>query len=146
GEYLALGASLEHLARQFDNPRAQVLADALDAATGRFLEANKGPSRKVGERDNRGAHFYVAMYWARALADQDTDSELKAIFGTLADTLEAGEEAIVADLNNVQGNSVDIGGYYRPDRPRHRCHATQRRLQCRAGSVASDGVTANKIN
>lgn len=116
GEYLALGASLEHLARTYDNARAQVLAEALDAATGRFLEANKSPSRKVGERDNRGAHFYIAMYWARALADQDADAELKTIFGNLADELGANEEAIIADLNEVQGKAVELGGYYRPDR------------------------------
>ncbi|HEY3519431.1 MAG TPA: NADP-dependent isocitrate dehydrogenase, partial [Rhodanobacteraceae bacterium] len=115
GEFLALGASLEHLARAFDNPRAKVLADALDKAIGRFLENDKSPARKVGEIDNRGSHFYLAMYWARALADQKDDAELAADFGKLADTLEADEGTIVGELNGAQGQPVDLGGYYRPD-------------------------------
>ncbi|HVU83016.1 MAG TPA: NADP-dependent isocitrate dehydrogenase [Rhodanobacteraceae bacterium] len=115
GEFLALGASLEHLARAFDNPRAKVLADALDKAIGRFLENNKSPARQVGEIDNRGSHFYLAMYWARALADQKDDAELAAAFGQLADMLEAEEETIVGELNGAQGQPVDLGGYYRPD-------------------------------
>jgi isocitrate dehydrogenase len=115
GEFLALAASLEHLADTTGNARAKVLADALDVANGRFLDTDKSPSRKVGERDNRGSHFYLAMYWARALADQDADAALKASFGPLADMLEAAEEAIVAELNAAQGSPVDIGGYYRPD-------------------------------
>jgi isocitrate dehydrogenase len=115
GEFLALGASLEYLARMYDNPRAGVLAQALDKAIGRFLENNKSPARKVGEIDNRGSHFYLAMYWARALADQKDDAELAAIFGKLADKLEADEDTIVGELNGAQGRPVDLGGYYRPD-------------------------------
>jgi isocitrate dehydrogenase len=115
GEFLALGASLEHLARAFDNARAQVLADALDTAIGRFLENDKSPARKVGEIDNRGSHFYLAMYWARALAEQKDDAELSATFGKLADTLEADEGTIVGELNGAQGKPVDLSGYYRPD-------------------------------
>ena len=115
GEFLALGASLEHLARAFDNPRAKVLADALDTAIGRFLENDKSPARRVGEIDNRGSHFYLAMYWARALAEQKDDAELAAIFGKLADTLEANEDTIIGELNGAQGEPVELGGYYRPD-------------------------------
>ena len=115
GEFLALGASLEHLARTFDNARANVLAQALDKAIGRFLENNKSPARKVGEIDNRGSHFYLAMYWARALADQKDDAELAAVFGRLADTLEADEDTIVGELNGAQGEPVELDGYYRPD-------------------------------
>jgi len=115
GEFLALGASLEHLARAHDNARANVLAAALDKAIGRFLENNKSPARKVGEIDNRGSHFYLAMYWARALADQKGDGELARIFGALADRLEADEQTIMGELNGAQGKPVDLGGYYRPD-------------------------------
>jgi isocitrate dehydrogenase len=115
GEFLALAASFEHLARTTGNARAKVLADALDAANARFLETDKSPSRKAGELDNRGSHFYLAMYWARALADQDADAGLRATFAPLADALEAGEPEIVEALNRVQGGPVDIGGYYRPD-------------------------------
>ncbi|MGH8144833.1 MAG: NADP-dependent isocitrate dehydrogenase [Rhodanobacteraceae bacterium] len=115
GEFLALGASLEHLARVFDNPRANVLAQALDKAIGRFLENNKSPARKLGELDNRGSHFYLAMYWARALADQKDDAELAAKFAALAGKLEAAEDAIVGELNGAQGKPVELGGYYRPD-------------------------------
>jgi isocitrate dehydrogenase len=115
GEFLALAASFEHLARTTGNARAKVLADALDAANARFLETDKSPSRKAGELDNRGSHFYLAMYWARALADQDADAGLRATFAPLADALEVGEPEIVEALNRVQGGPVDIGGYYRPD-------------------------------
>ena len=115
GEFLALAPSLELLAKNTDNSRAQVLADALDNATGRFLEENKSPSRKAGELDNRGSHFYLALYWAQALADQSDDSELAAQFKPLADTLAENEEKIIDELNAVQGNATDIGGYYRPD-------------------------------
>ncbi|HLI16984.1 MAG TPA: NADP-dependent isocitrate dehydrogenase [Rhodanobacteraceae bacterium] len=115
GEFLALGASLEHLSRKYDNARAKVLAEALDKATGRFLETNKSPSRKAGELDNRGSHFYLAMYWARALAEQTDDAKLAKIFGKLADRLEADEDTIVKELNGVQGKPVELGGYYRPD-------------------------------
>ncbi|MDE2223900.1 MAG: NADP-dependent isocitrate dehydrogenase [Xanthomonadaceae bacterium] len=115
GEFLALGASLEHLARAFDNARANVLAQALDKAIGRFLENNKSPARKVGEIDNRGSHFYLAMYWARALAGQKDDADLAARFAPLADALEAAEQTIVGELNGAQGKPVELGGYYRPD-------------------------------
>ncbi len=115
GELLALAASFEHLAVNFKNPKAQVLADTLDEATGRFLDNNKSPSRKVGELDNRGSHFYLAMYWAQALAAQNTDADLQARFKPLAEVLTSNEEKIVAELNDVQGQAVDIGGYYKAD-------------------------------
>ena len=115
GEFLALAASLEHLAVNFNNPKAQVLADSLDVATGRFLDSNKSPSRKVGELDNRGSHFYLALYWAQALATQDQDAELQARFKPLAEALANNESQIVAELNGSQGGQVDLGGYYRPD-------------------------------
>jgi isocitrate dehydrogenase len=115
GEFLALGPSLEMLAEQTSNPKAKVLATALDRATGTFLEENKSPSRKVGELDNRGSHFYLALYWAQELAGQDEDPELAATFGPVADALAQAEEAIVGELSAVQGSPVDIGGYYRPD-------------------------------
>ncbi|WP_136247732.1 NADP-dependent isocitrate dehydrogenase [Halomonas borealis] len=112
GEFLALAASLEHLGKTFDNARARVLAKALDEANGKFLDSNKSPSRKVGELDNRGSHFYLAMYWAEALAAQDEDAELKALFGKLAGELAEKESVIVEELSGVQGQAVDIGGYY----------------------------------
>jgi isocitrate dehydrogenase len=115
GEFLALAASLEHLAQATGNARARVLAEALDAANARFLDTDRSPSRKAGELDNRGSHFYLAMYWARALAAQDADPGLQATFAPLAEALEAGEAGIVEALNRVQGGPVDIGGYYRPD-------------------------------
>jgi isocitrate dehydrogenase len=115
GEFLALGVSLEHLATVFNNPKAQVLADTLDAANAKFLEENKSPSRKCGELDNRGSHFYLALYWAEALAAQNKDVELKTRFAPLAKTLAENEARIVAELNAVQGKPVDVGGYYRPD-------------------------------
>ncbi|PRY72382.1 NADP-dependent isocitrate dehydrogenase [Halomonas ventosae] len=115
GEFLAMGASLEHLAKQFGNARATLLADALDKATGEFLEHNKSPSRKAGELDNRGSHFYLALYWAQALAAQDEDAELKRLFTRLAETLTANEAIILDELNGVQGQPVDIGGYYHAD-------------------------------
>src|SRR3954471_6973766 len=114
GEFLALGPSLELLAKNTDNKRAQVLADALDDAIGRFLEENRSPSRKVGELDNRGSHFYLALYWAQALANQSEDSELGAQFKPLAEILEESEETILDELNAAQGEAIDIGGYYRP--------------------------------
>ncbi|HTU59953.1 MAG TPA: NADP-dependent isocitrate dehydrogenase, partial [Polyangiales bacterium] len=115
GEFLALGASLEHLANATQNKRAQVLADTLDQANARFLESDKSPKRKVGEIDNRGSHFYLALYWADALAKQTADAELAKRFATLSETLTKNEAKIVAELNGAQGKPVDIGGYYRPD-------------------------------
>lgn len=115
GEFLALAASLEHLSQVTGNQRAKVLADALDAATGQFLDNDKSPTRKVGQLDNRGSHFYLALYWAQALASQTADRELAARFAPLANTLTEQEQAIVHELNSVQARAVDIGGYYRPD-------------------------------
>ena len=115
GEFSALGASLEHLAATQGNGKAQVLADALDVAIGRFLDENKSPARKVGQIDNRGSHFYLAQYWARALADQDADAELKAHFAPVAAALEEKAAQIDAELLGVQGQPVDMGGYYKPD-------------------------------
>ncbi len=115
GEFLALAVSLEELGIKYDNPRAKVLAQALDAATGRLLDENRSPSPKTGQLDNRGSHFYLARYWAQALAAQDEDAALKAKFAPLAAALAADEAKIVDELNAVQGRGVDIGGYYRPD-------------------------------
>ncbi|RTE87093.1 MULTISPECIES: NADP-dependent isocitrate dehydrogenase [Gammaproteobacteria] len=115
GEFLALAASFEHLSRVTGNARAQVLADTLDAATAKFLENNKSPSRKAGEIDNRGSHFYLAMYWAEALANQSTDTELQERFKPLAQNLTENEQAIIDELNQVQGVAVEIGGYYQPN-------------------------------
>jgi isocitrate dehydrogenase len=115
GEFLALAASLEHLANHSGNARARVLAETLDAANAKFLDTDKSPARKVGGLDNRGSHFYLALYWAQALAAQDDDAALKATFAPLADTLAANEATIVAELAAVQGQPVDIHGYYHPD-------------------------------
>lgn len=115
GEFLALGVSLEHLASVFKNEKARILAETLEVANSKFLEENKSPSRKVNELDNRGSHFYLALYWAQALAAQDKDAELKARFAPLAETLSANESKIVEELNAVQGVAMDVGGYYRPD-------------------------------
>jgi isocitrate dehydrogenase len=115
GEFLALAVSLEHLAQRTDNARAQVLADTLDRATGTFLNENKSPSRRVGGIDNRGSHFYLALYWAQELAGQSDDEELAAMFRPLAEQLAAQEQTIAAELIAVQGSPADVGGYYRPD-------------------------------
>jgi len=115
GEFLALAASLEGLGAKEDNPKAKILGTTLDAATGKLLDENKNPSRKTGELDNRGSQFYLAMYWAQELAAQTEDAELADYFGPLAKALAENEETIVAELNGVQGDSVDIGGYYYPD-------------------------------
>ncbi len=112
GEFLALAVSLEHLSSTFGMPKAQVLAKTLDAGTAKFLEEDKSPSRKVGELDNRGSHFYLAMYWAQALANQNDDAELKARFTPVAKALAAQESKIVSELNGEQGRSVELGGYY----------------------------------
>ncbi len=115
GEFLALAVSFEFLADKTDNPRARLLGQTLDRATGRVLEEGRSPSRKVGELDNRGSHFYLALYWARELADQDEDAALAERFVVLADELASSEDKIVAELNDVQGSPVDLGGYYHPD-------------------------------
>jgi isocitrate dehydrogenase len=115
GEFLALSVSLEHMAVVNDNPKAKILGETLDAATGAFLLNDKSPSRKCGELDNRGSHFYLAMYWAEALADQTEDLELQAVFSKLAKDLSKNEALIVNELNEAQGKSMDIGGYYNPN-------------------------------
>lgn len=115
GEFLALAVSFEHLATTTGNARAQVLADTLDRATGTFLNEDKSPSRKLGGIDNRGSHFYLALYWAQELAEQTDDAELAASFEALAKTLGEQEQTIVAELIAVQGSPADIGGYYQPD-------------------------------
>lgn len=115
GEFLALSVSLEHLSQANGNPKAKVLGETLDAATGKFLLNDKSPSRKCGELDNRGSHFYLAMYWAQELSEQNEDMELKAAFSSLADDLLNNEVLIVEELNAVQGQPMDIGGYYNPN-------------------------------
>ena len=115
GEFLALAESLRHLSRTADNARAAVLADALDRATETLLNEGKSPQRKLGSIDNRGSHFYLAMYWAQELAKQTEDAELATAFGPIAKELTDGEETIAAELLAVQGEPADIGGYYRPD-------------------------------
>ena len=115
GEFLALAVSLEDLAGKTGNAKAQVVADALNQANGKFLKNNKSPSRRVNELDNRGSHFYLAMYWAQALAEQDSDQELKAKFTPLAKQLAADEETILAEFNAAQGKGVDMGGYFHAD-------------------------------
>ena len=115
GEFLALAVSLEHLGNTNNNAKALVLAETLDDATDKFLDNDKSPSRKVGELDNRGSHFYLATYWAEGLANQDKDAELKATFTKVANELKSNEAKIVAELNEIQGSSVNIGGYYQPN-------------------------------
>ncbi|KTT10436.1 isocitrate dehydrogenase [Pseudomonas oryzihabitans] len=115
GEFLALAESLNHLGETTGNAKAKVLAKTLDQANGKFLDSNKSPSRKAGELDNRGSHFYLALYWIQALAEQNDDAELKAQFEPVAKSLTADEAKVVAELNGVQGQAVDIGGYYHPD-------------------------------
>jgi len=114
GEFLALAVSFEHLSETCKNPKAKVLADTLDAATGKFLEFDRSPGRKLGTIDNRGSHFYLAFYWAQALAEQTVDADLQAQFKPIAEALTANEAKIVEELLSVQGKSVDIGGYYKP--------------------------------
>jgi isocitrate dehydrogenase len=115
GEFLALAVSLEMLADKSENPRARILGETLDRATGSVLEEGRSPSRKVGEIDNRGSHFYLALYWARELADQSEDTELAERFQELAQRLADEEETIVAELSEAQGSPVELGGYFRPD-------------------------------
>jgi isocitrate dehydrogenase len=116
GEFLALAASLDHLGNRYGNTAASVLAKTLDQATGKFLDNNRSPARKVGELDNRGSHFYLALYWAQALAAQDEDAALKTRFTSVAQVLQDNEARIVGELNGAQGKPVDIKGYYHPDR------------------------------
>ncbi|SEQ06257.1 isocitrate dehydrogenase [Hyunsoonleella jejuensis] len=115
GEFLALAVSLEHYSEVNNNAKAKVLSETLDDATEKLLENKKGPSRKAGELDNRGSHFYLAMYWAQELANQNNDTELKTEFSTIAKALEEHEESIIKELTDIQGHPTDIGGYYEPD-------------------------------
>jgi isocitrate dehydrogenase len=115
GEYLALAVSIEELAEKTGNAKARIVAVALNEANSRYLDENKSPSRKVNELDNRGSSFYLAMYWAQAVAAQDADPELAARFAAVASALAENETAIVEELNAVQGRAVDVGGYYNPD-------------------------------
>ncbi|GAB3913958.1 isocitrate dehydrogenase, NADP-dependent [Microlunatus endophyticus] len=131
GEFFALAASFEHLAGYADNAGAKVLADTLDRATGTFLNKDKSPTRRVGGIDNRGSHFYLALYWAQELANQTDNPELAKTFAPLAETLASQEETIVGELNGVQGSPADIGGYYRPD-------------EAKASSVMRPSATLNE--
>jgi isocitrate dehydrogenase len=115
GEFLALAVSFEHLANVTGNERARILGDTLDAATGQLLENGKSPARRLGQIDNRGSHFYIALYWAQALAAQTRDAELAATFAPIAAELSANEDSIVEELLAVQGQPADIGGYFAPD-------------------------------
>jgi len=132
GEFLALAVSIEDLGTKTNNRKALVLAQALDEANGKILDNDKSPQRKVGELDNRGSHFYLAMYWARALATQTSERDLQSAFKAVADELERDEAAIVAELNGVQGRSVEVGGYYHPD-------------PSKASRVMRPSATLNKI-
>ena len=136
GEFLALGASLEDLGNKTGNKRATLLATTLDAATGKLLDNDKGPSRKTGELDNRGSQFYLAMYWAQELAAQTEDRELAEHFAALAKALSENEDAIVAELAEAQGKPADIGGYYAPDSEKTGGDASERDVQCGAGGCA----------
>lgn len=115
GEFLALAVSLDHLGETFDNPKAKILGETLDEATAKFLQENKSPARRVGGIDNRGSHFYLALYWAQALAAQDGDADLKAYFAPIAEQLATNEEVIAQELIDAQGSPVDIGGYFQPN-------------------------------
>lgn len=132
GEFLALAVSLEHLAEKFNNPRAKVLATALDAATEQFLINDKSPARKVGEIDNRGSHFYLALYWAQALAAQTEDADLAAHFTGIAQQLSDNETQIVKELIDAQGSPADLGGYYMP-------------CDCKASAIMRPSTTLNSI-
>jgi isocitrate dehydrogenase len=132
GEFLALAVSFEHLATTAGNARAQVLADTLDRATGTFLLENKSPSRRAGELDNRGSHYFLARYWAEELAKQTDDADLAAAFSSVADELTSKEDTIVGELAEVQGSPVDIGGYYHPD-------------DAKASAVMRPSATLNKV-
>jgi len=116
GEFLALAESLDHMGRASGNAKAKIFAEALHKANTKFLDSDRSPSRKVGELDTRGSHFYLAMYWAEALAAQTQDKELQARFSKVAKQLQENEAKIIAELKAAQGRPVDIGGYYRPNR------------------------------
>jgi len=116
GEFLALGVSLEQIADHYDNKKARILAETLDQATTKLLQDNRSPARNVREMDNRGSHFYLALYWARALAEQSSDLELKAHFSVIANQLDKQKIVILDEINAVQGNAVDLKGYYHPDK------------------------------
>jgi isocitrate dehydrogenase len=124
GEFMALAPSLEHIAERTGNARARILANTLDDATTRFLDEDKSPTRRIGGIDNRGSHFYLALFWAEALASQTSDPSLAEEFAPLASELRAQEDSIVEELIAVQGQPVDIGGYYRPDPAK--CEAVMR--------------------
>ncbi|RLD67287.1 MAG: NADP-dependent isocitrate dehydrogenase, partial [Bacteroidetes bacterium] len=115
GEFLALTVSLEHLATNFENEKAQILANTLDLAVGKYLENGKSPSRKAGELDNRGTHFFLAQYWAQALAEQNDDKELKETFRKVASQLTNNETKILAEIASAEGKATDIGGYFKPE-------------------------------
>ena len=115
GEFMAIAVSLEHLAEVNGNPKAKILAETLDNAIEDLLKNGKSPMRKVGQLDNRGSHYYLAMYWANELAKQTTDTEMKTAFESIASELKNNETAILSELNNAQGNSEDIKGYYHPN-------------------------------
>src|SRR5205823_13987480 len=135
GEFLALGASLEHLAQRTGNEDVKVLAETLDEANAKILEDNRSPARKVGELDNRGSHFYLALYWAQALAKRDNSTSLSARFKPLAETLAANEAKIDAELIAAQGKPVATGGYYLPD-PTKTSAATRPSATVNAGLAA----------
>ena len=124
GEFLALAVSLEDIGDKTGNPKVKILARTLDEATGKLLDNNKSPSPRTGELDNRGSQFYLAMYWAEALAAQTEDKELQAYFAPLAKALQAGEQKIVDELKAAQGKPADIGGYFKPDAKK--CEAVMR--------------------
>ena len=115
GEFLALAVSLEHYSQVNNNIQAKVLSETLDEATEKLLENKKGPSRKAGELDNRGSHFYLAMYWAEALANQTQNDSLKTQFSPIAEALKHNENSIISEMNAIQGTTVNIGGYYEPN-------------------------------
>ena len=132
GEFFALAVSFEHLSTYADNAGAKVLADTLDKATETFLNEDKGPTRKLGGIDNRGSHFYLALYWAQEIAAQTDNTDLAAVFKPFAERLAADEETIVEELLAVQGSPADIGGYYRPD-------------QAKASAVMRPSATFNEV-
>jgi isocitrate dehydrogenase len=132
GEFLALAVSLEHLANHADNPQARILGACLDEATTRFLDEDKSPTRKLGGIDNRGSHFYLALYWAEAMANQTDDAAFSEAFSALHASLTESETTIVSELNAVQGLPADTGGYYRLN-------------QAKAEQVMRPSSTLNKI-